>query len=186
MLAIRSMAKARYTTAALGHYGLGFESYTHFTSPIRRYPDLMVHRLLTRYLVEGKSPADLADLEGQCEHASEMESLASNAERASIKYKQVEYMLPRLGEQFSGVITGLADWGIYVELEDNKCEGLVPARDLTDDYYVYDEKNFRLVGRHRGRVFSLGDRIEVIVAQADLVRKQLDFALAEDAPFAEK
>ena len=184
MLAIRSMAKARYTTAALGHYGLGFESYTHFTSPIRRYPDLMVHRLLTRYLVEGKSPADLADLEGQCEHATEMESLASNAERASIKYKQVEYMLPRLGEQFSGVITGLADWGIYVELEDNKCEGLVPARDLTDDYYVYDEKNFRLVGRHRGRVFSLGDRIEVIVAQADLVRKQLDFALAEDAPFA--
>ena len=112
--------------------------------------------------------------------------LASNAERASIKYKQVEYMLPRLGEQFSGVITGLADWGIYVELEDNKCEGLVPARDLTDDYYVYDEKNFRLVGRHRGRVFSLGDRIEVIVAQADLVRKQLDFALAEDAPFARK
>lgn len=186
MLAIRSMAKARYTTAALGHYGLGFESYTHFTSPIRRYPDLMVHRLLTRYLVEGKSPADLADLEGQCEHASEMESLASNAERASIKYKQVEYMLPRLGEQFSGVITGLADWGIYVELEDNKCEGLVPARDLTDDYYVYDEKNFRLVGRHRGRVFSLGDRIEVIVAQAALVRKQLDFALAEDAPFARK
>lgn len=184
MLAIRSMAKARYTTAVLGHYGLGFESYTHFTSPIRRYPDLMVHRLLTRYLIEEKPAADLAALEEQCEHASEMESLASNAERASIKYKQVEYMLPRLGEQFAGVITGLADWGIYVELEDNKCEGLVPARDLTDDYYVYDEKNFRLVGRHRGRVFSLGDRIEIIVAQADLVRKQLDFALVEDAPFA--
>lgn len=186
MLAIRSMAKARYTTAVLGHYGLGFESYTHFTSPIRRYPDLMVHRLLTRYLVEGKKPADLAELEGQCEHASEMESLASNAERSSIKYKQVEYMLPRLGEQFSGVITGLADWGIYVELEETKCEGLVPARDLTDDYYVYDEKNFRLVGRHRGRVFSLGDRIEIVVAQADLLRKQLDFALAEDAPFARR
>ena len=180
MLAIRSMAKARYTTAHIGHYGLGFASYTHFTSPIRRYPDLMVHRLLTRYLIEGKPSVDASSLEDQCDHASDMESLAATAERASIKYKQVEYMIPRLGEKFSGVITGLADWGIYVELEENKCEGLVPARDLSDDYYVYDETNFRLVGRHTGRTFSLGDKVEIVVAQADLARKQLDFALAEE------
>ena len=179
MLAIRSMAKARYTTSHIGHYGLGFESYTHFTSPIRRYPDLMVHRLLTRYLIEGKPSADATALEDQCDHASEMESVAANAERSSIKYKQVEYMLPRLGESFTGVITGLADWGFYVELEENKCEGLVPARDLSDDYYVYDEANFRLVGRHTGRTFSLGQRVEVVVAQADLARRQLDFALDE-------
>ena len=180
MLAIRSMAKARYTTTHIGHYGLGFDSYTHFTSPIRRYPDLMVHRLLTRYLIEGKPSADAAALEDQCDHASEMESVAANAERSSIKYKQVEYMIPRLGEAFTGVITGLADWGFYVELEENKCEGLVPARDLSDDYYVYDETNFRLVGRHTGRTFSLGDKIEIVVAQADLARKQLDFALADE------
>ena len=179
MLAIRSMAKARYTTSHIGHYGLGFESYTHFTSPIRRYPDLMVHRLLTRYLIEGKPSADATALEDQCDHASEMESVAANAERSSIKYKQVEYMLPRLGESFTGVITGLADWGFYVELEENKCEGLVPARDLSDDYYVYDEANFRLVGRHTGHTFSLGQRVEVVVAQADLARRQLDFALDE-------
>ena len=179
MLAIRSMAKARYTTTHIGHYGLGFGSYTHFTSPIRRYPDLMVHRLLTRYLIEGKPSADAAALEDQCDHASEMESVAANAERSSIKYKQVEYMIPRLGEAFTGVITGLADWGFYVELEENKCEGLVPARDLSDDYYVYDEANFRLVGRHTGRTFTLGQRVEVVVAQADLARRQLDFALDE-------
>jgi len=179
MLAIRSMAKARYTTTHVGHYGLGFDSYTHFTSPIRRYPDLMVHRLLTRSLIEGKPSADAAALEDQCDHASEMESVAANAERASIKYKQVEYIIPRLGEAFTGVITGLADWGFYVELEENKCEGLVPARDLSDDYYVYDEANFRLVGRHTGRTFTLGQRVEVVVAQADLARRQLDFALDE-------
>ena len=179
MLAIRSMAKARYTTTHIGHYGLGFDSYTHFTSPIRRYPDLMVHRLLTRYLIEGKPSADAAALEDQCDHASEMESVAANAERSSIKYKQVEYMIPRLGEAFTGVITGLTDWGFYVELEENKCEGLVPARDLSDDYYVYDEANFRLVGRHTGRTFTLGQRVEVVVAQADLARRQLDFALDE-------
>jgi ribonuclease R len=179
MLAIRSMAKARYTTAHIGHYGLGFESYTHFTSPIRRYPDLMVHRLLTRYLIEGKESADVTVTEEQCDHASDMENIAANAERSSIKYKQVEYMIPRLGQTFTGVITGLADWGIYVELEENKCEGLVPCRDLEDDYYEYDEKTFSLVGRHTGRRFRLGDQLEVTVAQADLARRQLDFALTE-------
>ena len=181
MLAIRSMAKARYTTAHIGHYGLGFESYTHFTSPIRRYPDLMVHRLLTRYLIEGKESADVSSTEEQCDHASDMESVAANAERSSIKYKQVEYMIPRLGQIFTGVITGLADWGIYVELDENKCEGLVPARDLEDDYYEYDETSFSLVGRHTGRRFRLGDQLEVTVAQADLARRQLDFALAESS-----
>ena len=181
MLAIRSMAKARYTTAHIGHYGLGFESYTHFTSPIRRYPDLMVHRLLTRYLIEGKESADVSSTEEQCDHASDMESVAANAERSSIKYKQVEYMIPRLGQTFTGVITGLADWGIYVELDENKCEGLVPARDLEDDYYEYDEASFSLVGRHTGRRFSLGDQLEVTVAQADLARRQLDFALTESS-----
>ena len=179
MLAIRSMAKARYTTAHIGHYGLGFESYTHFTSPIRRYPDLMVHRLLTRYLIEGKESADVTATEEQCDHASDMENIAANAERSSIKYKQVEYMIPRLGQTFTGVITGLADWGIYVELDENKCEGLVPCRDLEDDYYEYDEKTFSLVGRHTGRRFRLGDQLEVTVAQADLARRQLDFALTE-------
>ena len=181
MLAIRSMAKARYTTAHIGHYGLGFESYTHFTSPIRRYPDLMVHRLLTRYLIEGKESADVSSTEEQCDHASDMESVAANAERSSIKYKQVEYMIPRLGQTFTGVITGLADWGIYVELDENKCEGLVPARDLEDDYYEYDETSFSLVGRHTGHRFRLGDQLEVTVAQADLARRQLDFALAESS-----
>ena len=181
MLAIRSMAKARYTTAHIGHYGLGFESYTHFTSPIRRYPDLMVHRLLTRYLIEGKESADPSSTEEQCDHASDMETVAANAERSSIKYKQVEYMIPRLGQTFSGVITGLADWGIYVELDENKCEGLVPARDLEDDYYEYDETSFSLIGRHTGRRFRLGDQLEVTVAQADLARRQLDFALAESS-----
>ena len=181
MLAIRSMAKARYMTAHIGHYGLGFESYTHFTSPIRRYPDLMVHRLLTRYLIEGKESADVSSTEEQCDHASDMESVAANAERSSIKYKQVEYMIPRLGQTFTGVITGLADWGIYVELDENKCEGLVPARDLEDDYYEYDETSFSLVGRHTGRRFRLGDQLEVTVAQADLARRQLDFALAESS-----
>lgn len=182
MLTIRSMAKARYTTAALGHYGLGFASYTHFTSPIRRYPDLMVHRLLTRYLIDHKPSADAAATEEQCDHSSEMETLAATAERASIKYKQVEYMLPRLGQEFEGVITGLADWGIYVELEENKCEGLVPARDLTDDYYEYDEQNFRLVGRHTGNTYRLGDKLQIVVASANLERKQLDFALVGSEP----
>ena len=139
----------------------------------------MVHRLLTRYLIEGRESADVATTEEQCDHASEMETLAANAERSSIKYKQVEYMIPRLGQTFTGVITGLADWGIYVELEENKCEGLVPCRDLEDDYYEYDEQTFSLVGRHTGRRFRLGDTLEVTVAQADLARRQLDFALVE-------
>lgn len=178
-VAIRTMAKARYTTDNIGHYGLAFDLYTHFTSPIRRYPDLMVHRLLTHYLIDKGGVIDKADLEEQCEHSSSMEQLAAQAERASIRYKQVEYLSKFLGDEFEGVISGLADWGIYVELIENKCEGLIPMRELDDDYYEYDEANYVLIGRHTGRRYRIGDKISVRVAQANLERKQIDFALAE-------
>ncbi len=178
-LAIRSMAKAIYTTTNIGHYGLGFDYYTHFTSPIRRYPDMMVHRLLDKYLNGGRS-VNVDKLEEQCKHSSDMEQLAANAERASIKYKQVEYMADRLGEVYSGVISGVTEWGLYVELDENKCEGLVPVRDLADDYYDFDEKNYSLVGRRRGNKYRLGDAVKVRVARANLDRKQLDFVLADD------
>ncbi|MDE5643336.1 MAG: ribonuclease R, partial [Muribaculaceae bacterium] len=177
-LAIRSMAKAVYTTANIGHYGLGFDYYTHFTSPIRRYPDMMVHRLLERYLSGGRS-VNLNKLEEECKHSSDMEQLAANAERASIKYKQVEYMQDHLGEIYSGVISGVTEWGIYVELDDNKCEGLVPVRDLADDYYDFDEKNYCLVGRRHNNRYRLGDAVKVQVARCNLERKQLDFAIVD-------
>lgn len=175
-LAIRSMAKAIYTTENLGHYGLAFEYYTHFTSPIRRYPDMMVHRLLARYAEKGRSVSQ-GDFELLCQHSSDMEQLAANAERASIKYKQVEFMAQHLGQIFDGVISGVTEWGIYVELTENKCEGMIPIRDLDDDYYSFDEKNYCLVGRRYHRRYQLGDQITVKVAKANLDKKQLDFAL---------
>ena len=178
-LAIRSMAKAIYTTDNIGHYGLGFDYYTHFTSPIRRYPDMLVHRLLERYMAGGRSVM-VQKLEEQCKHSSEMEQLAANAERASIKYKQVEYMQGHLGENFSGIISGVTEWGLYVELNDNLCEGLVPMRDLADDYYDYDEKNHCLIGRRHNHRYRLGDNVDIKVARADLEKKQLDFALITD------
>ncbi|MCM1162666.1 MAG: ribonuclease R [Muribaculaceae bacterium] len=178
-LAIRSMAKAVYSTDNIGHYGLGFEYYTHFTSPIRRYPDMMVHRLLERYMVGGRS-VNLQKLEDQCKHSSEMEQTAANAERASIKYKQVEYMQDHLGETYSGIISGVTEWGLYVELNDNLCEGLVPMRDLVDDFYDFDEKNHCLVGRRHNNRYRLGDNVDVRVARADLEKKQLDFVLVDD------
>lgn len=178
-LAIRSMAKAIYTTTNVGHYGLAFDYYTHFTSPIRRYPDMMVHRLLERYLSGGRSVSQ-PKLEDLCKHSSDMEQLAANAERASIKYKQVEYMADHMGEIYSGVISGVTEWGFYVELDDNKCEGLVPVRDLVDDYYDFDEKNYCLIGRRRGVRYRLGDQVKVKVARASLEKKQLDFVLVDD------
>lgn len=177
-LAIRSMAKAVYTTNNIGHYGLAFDYYTHFTSPIRRYPDMMVHRLLARYLAGGRS-VNLAKLEEQCKHSSDMEQLAANAERASIKYKQVEFMADHLGQVYDGVISGVTEWGLYVEIEENKCEGLVPVRDLADDYYDFDEKNYSLVGRRNNTRYRLGDSVRVKVARTNLERKQLDFVLVD-------
>ena len=179
ILAIRSMAKAVYTTDNVGHYGLALDYYTHFTSPIRRYPDMMVHRLLAKY-AEGSRSADKMKLEDQCRHSSDMEQLAANAERASIRYKQVEFMQDKMGQIFEGVISGVTEWGFYVELDENMCEGLVPVRDLNDDYYELDEKNFCLIGRSHHNKYTLGDRVNVQVARADLERKQLDFALITD------
>ena len=179
ILAIRSMAKAVYTTDNVGHYGLAMPYYTHFTSPIRRYPDMMVHRLLAKYAEGGRS-VDKIKLEDECRHDSDMEQLAANAERASIRYKQVEFMQDRLGEIYDGLISGVTEWGFYVELDESMCEGLVPIRDLADDYYDFDEKNYCLIGRRHGVRYTLGDRVKVQVARADLDRKQLDFALIDD------
>jgi len=174
-LAVRSMARATYTTQNIGHYGLAFKYYTHFTSPIRRYPDMMVHRLLDRYLSGGRSVNQPA-LEEICKRCSNMESLASNAERISIKYKQVEFMSDKVGMIFDGVISGVTEWGLYVELSDNACEGMVPIRDLADDYYEFDEKTYSLVGTRQKHRYRLGDPMKIKVVKANLERKQLDFA----------
>ena len=176
-LALRAMAKAVYSTDNIGHYGLALKYYTHFTSPIRRYPDMMVHRLLTSYLDGGKSE-EKGKYEKLCEHSSKMERLATEAERASIKYKQVEFMSDKTGREFEGIISGVTEWGLYVEIIENQCEGMINVRELDDDYYEYDEENYCLKGRSGGKVYTLGDKITIEVVKADLQKKQLDYRLA--------
>ncbi len=180
ILAIRSMAKAVYSATNIGHYGLAFDYYTHFTSPIRRYPDMMVHRLLDRYAVKGSRSVNLEQLEDECQHCSSQEALAAQAERASIKYKAVEYMGDRLGQVFAGHISGVTEWGIYVEVDETHCEGMVPIRDLDDDFYEFDERNYLVRGRRSRRAYQLGDPITIQVARANLITKQLDFVVVDD------
>ncbi len=181
-LALRSMAKADYSTDNIGHYGLGFKYYTHFTSPIRRYPDMMIHRLLQYYLDGSGAKPNKDELEALCRQSSNMERRAVDAERTSIKYKQVEFMSDKVGQCFNGTISGVTEWGIYVELSDNKCEGMIHIRDLNDDFYIFDEDNYCIKGKRRGRTFQLGEPIRIEVWRANLMKKQLDFRLAEDEP----
>ena len=178
-LAIRSMAKAVYTTKKTSHYGLAFDYYTHFTSPIRRYPDVMAHRLLALYLEGGKS-VDAESYEAACIHASAMEKRAADAERASIKYKQAEYLENNVGSIYEGIISGVTEWGMYVEIIDNKCEGMVRLRDITDDFYVLDEKNYCIVGQRKHKKYQLGDEVRIRVKKVDLSKRQIDFTLIQD------
>lgn len=178
-LAIRSMAKAIYTTKSSSHYGLAFDHYTHFTSPIRRYPDVMVHRLLFHYLNGGQS-ANADFYEKLCQHSSQMEKKAADAERASVKYKQAEYLRDQVGQIFSGVISGVTEWGMYVEIIENKCEGMIRLRDIADDFYTLDEKNYAIIGQRKKKVYQLGDEVKIRVKNVDLTKKQIDFSLVQE------
>ncbi|HVS94815.1 MAG TPA: ribonuclease R [Mucilaginibacter sp.] len=178
-LAIRSMAKAIYTTKATSHYGLAFDHYTHFTSPIRRYPDIMVHRLLFHYLNGGQS-ANAAYYEKLCEHSSQMEKKAADAERASVKYKQAEFLKDQIGVVYSGIISGVTEWGMYVEIIENKCEGMIRLREISDDFYTLDEKNYAIIGQRKRKVYQLGDEVQVRVKNVDLTKKQIDFSLIQN------
>jgi ribonuclease R len=178
-LAIRSMAKAVYTTKKSSHYGLAFDYYTHFTSPIRRYPDVMVHRLLALYLEGGKS-ANAEEYETASSHSSAMEKRAADAERASIKYKQAEYLENNIGSTYMGIISGVTEWGMYVEIEENKCEGMIRLRDISDDFYVLDEKNYCIIGQRKKRKYQLGDEVKIKVKKVDLSKRQIDFSLIQD------
>ena len=178
-IAIRTMAKAVYSTENIGHYGLSFKYYTHFTSPIRRYPDLMVHRLLFDYL-QGRVSVNQKEYEDQCDHASDMEKKAAEAERASIKYKQAEFMIDKIGQEYEGLISGVSKWGIFVELKASKCEGLIPLKYLDDDYYYLDDENYMVIGQRKGKIYRLGDDLRVIIRDVDLSRKQIDFLPASE------
>lgn len=175
-LAIRSMAKAIYTTKRHSHYGLAFDYYTHFTSPIRRYPDVMVHRLLQFYLEGGKN-INIEQYEKMAEHSSQMEKKAAEAERASIKYKQAEFLQNQIGVEYIGIVSGVTEWGMYVEIEENKCEGMVRLRDITDDFYILDEKNYAIIGQRKKKVYQLGDEVRIKVKKVDLEKRQIDFTL---------
>lgn len=175
-LAIRSMAKAIYTTKSSSHYGLAFDFYTHFTSPIRRYPDVMVHRLLEHYL-NGGDNVSAEHYEKMCQHASQMEKKAADAERASIKYKQAEYLQDNIGQVYAGIISGVTEWGMYVEIEENKCEGMIRLRDISDDFYTLDEKNYCIIGQKKKRKYQLGDEVQIKVKRVDLGKRQIDFSL---------
>jgi len=173
-IAIRTMAKAEYSTDNIGHYGLAFQYYSHFTSPIRRYPDLMVHRLLAHYL-EGGSSASKTVYEDRCVHCSLMERSAIEAERESIKYKQAEFLLDKIGQEFEGLVSGVSKWGIYIEIIGNKCEGMVRLQDLEDDFYYLDEDNYQVIGSRYGQQYKLGDQVRIKVKKIDLQKKQMDF-----------
>ncbi|MBS1650831.1 MAG: ribonuclease R [Bacteroidetes bacterium] len=179
LLAVRSMPKAYYSTKNVGHYGLGFEYYSHFTSPIRRYPDVMLHRLLQARLTHA-TYSNRDELELLCKQSSEMERLAADAERASVKYKQVEFLKDKIGFDFEGIISGVTEWGIYVEIKENKCEGMVRSRDIKGDYFMFDEENYRYIGRNTGKIYALGDAVKIKVINADLTKKQLTYEFAED------
>ena len=179
-ISLRTMQKARYSTGNIGHYGLAFRYYTHFTSPIRRYPDLLVHRLLDRYLTLGARSVSQPKYEDLCEHCSAQEQVAANAERASIKYKQVEFMSEHIGEEYDAVISGVTEWGMYAEINDNKCEGMIPMRTLQDDYYEFDDANYCIIGRRHRRKFTIGDAVRIRIVRANLDRKQLDFEMVKE------
>lgn len=180
-IAIRTMSKAYYSTENIGHYGLAFPYYTHFTSPIRRYPDLMVHRLLERYL-EGGASVNADEYEDYCRHCSVMEKKAADAERTSVKYKQAEFLADKLGQVFPALISGVSKWGIYAEIEGNKCEGMIPIGSLKDDYYMLDEDNYQVIGRRHGRTYKLGYPVNIRVKRVDMLKKQIDFELVEEEP----